>query len=129
VVGEGEMLVDGSVIDNFPIDALRDRRPARLIGVDISAEMRFGAERDSTHAPAWWDIASWRDYRRTVPGLAQLLVGAAMVGSRSAKASARGAVQMLLEPPLPGIGLLDWRAFDRIVEAGYDYAREVIVRN
>jgi hypothetical protein len=36
---------------------------------------------------------------------------------------------MLLEPPLPGIGLLDWRAFDRIVEAGYDYAREVIVRN
>lgn len=129
VVGAGEMLVDGSVIDNFPIDALRDRRPARLIGVDISAEMRFGAERDSTHAPAWWDIASWRDYRRTVPGLAQLLVGAAMVGSRSAKASARGAVQMLLEPPLPGIGLLDWRAFDRIVEAGYDYAREVIVRN
>ena len=129
VVGVGELLVDGSVIDNFPIEALRDRRPARLIGVDISAEMRFGAERDSTHAPAWWDIASWRDYRRTVPGLAQLLVGAAMVGSRSAKAARRGTVQQLLEPPLPGIGLLDWRAFDRIVEAGYEYAREVIVRN
>lgn len=123
VVGAGEMLVDGSVIDNFPIDALRDRRPARLIGVDISAQVRLGDHGESTHAPAWWDLAGWRDYRRSVPGLAQLLVGAAMVGSRSAKASARGGVQLLLEPPLPGIGLLDWRAFDRIVEAGYDYAR------
>ena len=129
VVGEREMLVDGSVIDNFPIDALRDRRPARLIGVDISAEIRLGTGRDSTHAPAWWELGAWREYRRTVPGLAQLLVGAAMVGSRSAKASARGAVQLLLEPPLPDVGLLDWRAFDRIVEAGYAYAREVIVRD
>ncbi|NBU26610.1 MAG: hypothetical protein EBS39_13565, partial [Gammaproteobacteria bacterium] len=129
VVGEREMLVDGSVIDNFPIDALRDRRPVRLIGVDISAEIRLGTGRDSTHAPAWWEFGAWRDYRRTVPGLAQLLVGAAMVGSRSAKASGRSAVQLLLEPPLPGIGLLDWRAFDRIVEAGYAYAREVIVRS
>ncbi|MFM7627130.1 MAG: patatin-like phospholipase family protein, partial [Gammaproteobacteria bacterium] len=128
VVGEGEMLVDGSVIDNFPIDALRDRRPARLIGVDISAEMRIADHSDSTHAPAWWDLAGWRDYRRSVPGLAQILVGAAMVGSRSAKASARGAVQLLIEPPLPGIGLLDWRAFDRIVEAGYAYGREVMGR-
>lgn len=129
VVGEREMLVDGSVIDNFPIDALRDRRPARLIGVDISAEIRLDTGRDSTHAPAWWELRAWRDYRRTVPGLAQLLVGAAMVGSRSAKASARGAVQLLLEPPLPGVGLLDWRAFDRIVEAGYAYAREFIARD
>lgn len=128
VVGAGEMLVDGSVIDNFPIDALRDRRPVRLIGVDISAQVRLGDHGESTHAPAWWDLAGWRDYRRTVPGLAQLLVGAAMVGSRSAKASARGGVQLLLEPPLPGIGLLDWRAFDRIVGAGYEYAREVMVR-
>lgn len=128
VVGAGEMLVDGSVIDNFPIDALRDRRPARLIGVDISAQVSLGDHGESTHAPAWWDLAGWRDYRRSVPGLAQLLVGAAMVGSRSAKASARGGVQLLLEPPLPGIGLLDWRAFDRIVGAGYEYAREVMVR-
>ena len=129
VVGEGEMLVDGSVIDNFPIEALRDRRPARLIGVDISVQMRSADHSDSTHAPAWWDLGGWRRYRRSVPGLAQLLVGAAMVGSRSAKASARGAVQLLLEPPLPGVGLLDWRAFDRIVEAGYGYAREVIARD
>jgi len=123
VVGEGEMLVDGSVIDNFPIDALRDRRPARLIGVDISAAIRLRTGRESTHAPAWWELGAWRDYRRTVPGVAQLLVGAAMVGSRSAKASARSAVDLLLEPPLPDVGLLDWRAFDRIVEAGYAYAR------
>jgi len=37
-------------------------------------------------------------------------------------------VQLLIEPPLPGIGLLDWRAFDRIVEAGYAYGREVMGR-
>jgi len=28
-----------------------------------------------------------------------------------------------LKPPLPNIDLLDWRAFDRAIQAGYDYAR------
>jgi len=27
----------------------------------------------------------------------------------------------MLEPPLPGVQLLDWKALDRAVEAGYRY--------
>ena len=126
VTGAREVLVDGGILDNFPIDALRDRRPARLIGVDIASDDRLQSGGESTEAPAWWNLAGRRRYRRVAPALPQLLMSAAMVGSRSAKATGRSAIDLLLEPPLPGIGILDWRAFDRIIEAGYAHAREVI---
>lgn len=51
-----------------------------------------------------------------------MLVRAAMVGSVTQAQLGRDQAQLVLEPPLPGVQLLDWKALDRAVEAGYSYA-------
>ena len=33
---------------------------------------------------------------------------------------------MLLKPPLINVDLLNWQAFDRAIEAGYQYARATL---
>jgi predicted acylesterase/phospholipase RssA len=46
-----------------------------------------------------------------------------MVNSAAAERAQRELADVLLKPPLPNIELLDWQAFDRAIQAGYDYAR------
>jgi len=40
--------------------------------------------------------------------------------------SAARVADVILKPPLAGIGLLNWQAFDRAIEAGYGYARQAL---
>ncbi len=47
---------------------------------------------------------------------------AGMVNSVSGAAAQRSLADVLLKPPLAGIDLLEWRAFDRAIESGYQYA-------
>ena len=47
---------------------------------------------------------------------------AGMVNSVSSAAAQRALADVMLKPPLANIDLLDWRAFDRAIESGYDYA-------
>jgi NTE family protein len=44
------------------------------------------------------------------------------VGSTAQRKMVREQADFLFEPPLEGIGMSDWRAFDRCVEQGYVHA-------
>jgi hypothetical protein len=48
---------------------------------------------------------------------------AGMVNSTATERAQRELADVLLKPPLPNIDLLNWQAFDRAIQAGYDYAR------
>ena len=61
-----------------------------------------------------------------MPGIFSLLVRAGTVNSAAKAVAGRGQVDLLLEPPLEAIDMLDWRAFDRAVEVGYRYTMETL---
>jgi NTE family protein len=46
-----------------------------------------------------------------------------MINSASSAAEQRGLADVLLKPPLANVDLLNWHAFDRAIQAGYDFAR------
>ena len=48
---------------------------------------------------------------------------AGMINSAASERTQRELADVLLKPPLPNIDLLNWQAFDRAIQAGYDYAR------
>jgi NTE family protein len=113
-----DVLVDGAAINNLPIDVMHARGPGLVIGCDVGAN-HHSAPQATADGPPLWRLFS-RGGRRM--NIFQILMRAGMVNSVSSGAAQRNLADVLLKPPLANIDLLDWHAFDRAIEAGYDHA-------
>ena len=96
------VLVDGAAINNLPVDIMQQHAPGIVIGCDVGADRTFGERRVN---------------------IFQILMHAGIVNSASSERAQRELADVLLKPTLPDIDLLNWKAFDRAIQAGYDYAR------
>jgi NTE family protein len=72
--------------------------------------------------PLPWQLMSWLRVRRHRPNIFQILWRAGMVNSSAMTAARRERTDLLLQPPLAQIDMLNWSAFERAIAAGYEYA-------
>jgi NTE family protein len=124
---EGDLLVDGGVLNNFPTDVLERKGVRRIIGVDLTRSKSRIYEHDEipgTWRLLWDRLRGRRRYR--LPGLSSILMNTTILYSESRREEARQAVDLYFNPEFGRIGLLEWSAFDRLVEIGYQHAREVL---
>jgi NTE family protein len=125
VCHKGEVYVDGAVINNLPTDVMHALQPGAMAAVDIGADDALRTTIEEYATPPWWKLAF--DFGRgTRPGIFDILIRSGMVNAELASAERRHLVSLLLEPPVRDIGLLDWKAYERAVDAGYQYALRVI---
>jgi NTE family protein len=119
VLHRGEVYVDGALVDNLPTDVMAADGIAHLTAVSIRAdiELRSGIEDFAT--PPWWRLLLQQRRSPRWPGLVSTLTRAAMVNSEETSEHCRALAQRLITPPLDHIGMLDWRDWQRAVEAGY----------
>jgi NTE family protein len=101
-----DVLVDGAAINNLPVDLMQSHAPGMVIGSDVGAD-RFVLGRGG---------------KRRI-NIIQILMHSGMVNNASSAAAQRELADVLLKPPLANVDLLNWHAFDRAIEAGYDYAK------
>lgn len=131
VIWEGELLIDGGVFNNFPTDVMSQMGARRIIGVDLA---RRGAKKfDFEDIPSTWQLLLDRfrprkKRRYRLPGLGAVLMGVTILYSESRREEAKRSVDIYLNPELPGIGLLDWKAFDRTVRLSYVGTKDVLSR-
>jgi NTE family protein len=100
-----DLLVDGAAINNLPVDIMQRHAPGLVIGSDVGAD---------------------RSHRAGRINIFQVLMRAGMVNSAASVAAQRRLADVLLKPPLDNIDLLNWRAFDRAIDAGYAYALQTL---
>ena len=125
-VEAGEVLVDGGVINNFPVDVMSAMWRGPVIGVDVASDRALtAAAEDLEQGSFWWLL---RQGRRNAPGIVSLLIRAGTVRSEGQMEASRDMADLLLEPPLEMIGVRDWHAYERAIEAGYRYAMETLER-
>jgi NTE family protein len=120
-VVEGEdILVDGGVLDNFPVETMRDSHQGFVIGSDVSGQPE-GLNREEFARPL--NFFQWvaRNGFSQPPPIAGLLMRAATV--RNDPRLGRDLADVVILPDLPGIELRDWTAYDDAVEAGYVAAK------
>jgi NTE family protein len=123
VVHNGELFVDGATINNLPVDVMRDAGLGRVIGVDVAADRVFTTDSIDSDAPPFWKLMQWFRGRKHRIHILQILWRAGMVNSATNTLARRELSDLLLQPPLEQIDMLNWRAFDRAVDAGYRYAQ------
>lgn len=121
VVHNAELFVDGATINNLPVDVMRDAGVGKIIGVDVAADRTFTTDCEHSDAPPLWRMLKWFRGRKHRINILQILWRAGMVNSAANTAARRELSDLLLQPPLEQIDMLNWQAFDRAIEAGYVY--------
>lgn len=122
------LAIDGAMLNNLPVDVMRDRAVSNVIAVDLSAGEE-AEELDVLEIPSPLQILLSRlpfSRRARVPGIVTVLVKATLMASAVHSRAMRGDADLLLSPPVGRFGLLESNAFDAIVEVGYDHAREAL---
>jgi NTE family protein len=122
VVHKGELLVDGGTMNNLPVDAMRDLGRGPVIGCDVGADRAFTTDTDDVDVPLPWQLMRWMREKNHRPNIFQILWRAGMVNSNAMTAAHREKTDLLLQPPLAQIDMLNWNGFDRAIAAGYEYA-------
>ena len=117
VFHQQRILVDGGLINHLPVDIMRGFARGRVIGVDVGSKTPLAACDDVDELSV---LARLRLLRgRRAPNILQLLLSAGNLSTKRAAAANAEQSSILLTPQLDGIDILDWRAFDRAIEAGY----------
>jgi NTE family protein len=127
-VAEGNhILVDGGVLNNLPIDQVLAMRRGPVIAVDVMKQHRLHASAKHIEEISLWDLL--RPRRRGVPNILSLLMRSGTLGSELQVRHLRPRVDLLIEPQLESVGMLDFAAADRVIEAGYRHAIEVLEKS
>ncbi|MBB6184760.1 patatin-like phospholipase family protein [Oleiagrimonas soli] len=116
VLHDGHVHVDGAVINNLPTDVMYDRGMATIVACDIRADdvLTSAVDRD-------WQPGIWRQWmqRDLYPCMGSILLRSGMVNAEVSANQRRALATRVMRPHVENIGLLDFKAFDRVVEAGY----------
>jgi predicted acylesterase/phospholipase RssA len=101
VVRGGRLLVDGGVLNNLPVDHMAETAEGPVLAVDVIRRLE--------------DL---EDSRPALPSIAETLARASVLGSVERAERNRALALVLVTPEVQAIGLRDWSALDRAVEAG-----------
>ncbi|MFN4071524.1 MAG: patatin-like phospholipase family protein, partial [Thermus caldifontis] len=104
---EGQLLFDGGVLDNLPVDAARFLGATEVWALDVTPE------REVAEAP------------KGLLALARRAVDLMQLHLTSVRLTLY-APEVYVRPSLPGVGIEDFRLLEEIVEAGRKAAKEVV---
>jgi NTE family protein len=125
LLDNGEVLVDGGVVDNFPVDVMAGSGRGPIVGIDVGGAMALmpGTEVPLNRRGL---MGFLRPNPGPLPGIVSVLSRVGTVSSTLQTSLAQAQLSLLIEPPIADVPLLDWHSFDRAVEAGYRAAQAAI---
>jgi predicted acylesterase/phospholipase RssA/CRP-like cAMP-binding protein len=127
----GNLLVDGSVLDNLPTDLMRQRCPGPIVAVDVNAAAVVATGLDTrAEMPGWPHL--WRSLNRfsrkaAFPNIMDILMRSATLSTSSAAERSRAEADLYIHPPVDNFSGVGWGAIDRLVEIGYEHACQSII--
>jgi len=127
---DGDLLVDGGVMNNFPFEMMRDNSTvATIIAMDVARDQGPAAAADYGMSVSGFQalISSFRRGESVYPSapsvLRSLLAGAIQNQNASL---ADGSLDLLLTLRLPGFGLLDFERSRVIADTGYEASKSEV---
>jgi predicted acylesterase/phospholipase RssA len=125
VLSDGDILVDGGLVNNLPGDVMRERACRTLIVVDVGSEHEFTFNLPEFPSP--WQFLRSRILpfaaRIEVPHIVDVLIRTTDVSSSQKARDVKRNADICLRPPIEAYGVLQFESLDEIAEVGYRYAK------
>ncbi len=123
----GDLLIDGTVLNNLPTDVMNKVSNGKIIAIDVNPRAALRAETaygESLSAlQIFWNWLNPFRQRLRVPNIYTVFDRATMLYSMHQAAVLKSNfADLYLHPPTDDFGLLDFKLLERIVETGYQYA-------
>jgi NTE family protein/lysophospholipid hydrolase len=122
---DGHLLVDGAILNNVPVDIMRQRVGKGLvIAADVNLRQDLAVD-PALHRLSGWDALFRMIFRRQsrLPTLPEILVRAGIVGGISHRDRTKGLADLYLEPPVSHFPLIAYGQARTIAQVGEDAAR------
>ncbi len=125
VIEDGEMIVDGGVMNNFPVDlAIKFSESERVIGVHCAPRSVRKRHYDLVDQISGWQVLGKRinpaSKAPKVPPIAATIMRTLDVNSLALARKNELLCDLLLQPEPTRYSLLDFEAYDNIMQLGYD---------
>lgn len=128
---DGDLLIDGGVMNNLPVDVMAARlRGGPMIAVDLNTEVELRAAE-----PFEASLSGWRVLLRKLspfapaldaPGIHSILMRTLELGDSGARRDRIQAapIALHLRPPVGPCGMFDFKAAFSLIEVAYRYTAE-----
>jgi predicted acylesterase/phospholipase RssA len=136
VLSRGELLVDGAILENVPVQAMRERLGTPLekrrgngtiIAIDVDVRVGLSADPNLERLSVWRTLKGFfGSGAHPSPGIGDILYSAGHVGGANRRAQTMAKADHYLQPPVAEFALMGYRRSREIAEVGYRYAMEHI---
>jgi NTE family protein len=127
VLEDGEVYVDGGVINNLPGDIMR-RQCSTVIVVEVSPNLDLTTK--ITEIPSPWKLLARKliPFKKSIkmPSILDIMLSTVLTGSFIAANSVKHDADLSLTPPLQDIGFMDFKKMEKITAVGYKYTLDVL---
>jgi len=130
--GDGEVLVDGAVMNNLPVDVMTQLSRG---GPIVAVNLRSPAEMPARQLPGTGVVSGWQTLWRRLtpfgatpemPTMLDILARSNEMSGAEATRALEETATYVLHPPTGGHAFLDFGALDELIETGYRHTLEQI---
>jgi NTE family protein len=125
-IENGEILVDGGLVDNLPVETMKKLCQGKVYAVDVSEQVEFSSKLSESYTVSGWKLL-WQQLnpfaeKPDIPNILNTLYRTTTVGGVRASENAKTLADLCFEPPVSQFGVFEWKSVEKIIEVGYRYA-------
>ena len=129
VSDEGELLVDGGVMNNLPIDVMRTlSEGGPVIAVNVSLQRDQGKDYSFGTHVSGWQVLGGRLRRQplNVPSLVSCIMRTIEINEVRTRKAKFALADLLIAPPIGVFSLLEFESWQKIIDVGYRATQEAL---
>ena len=125
VIEDGQLLVDGALLNNVPGDIMRELGCGRVVISEVSVEQDEAF--CCTRVPTVWEIVRGKFTRQKpaapFPSMLEILLRSVTLASARREREILHDADLVFHPPINQFALMDFQSLHAIVNVGYEHAR------
>lgn len=130
-VWKGDILIDGAVFNNYPVDVMLSQGAAYVIGVTMEKLDYRPVIFDRTPSPLalMWDRLvrpKNRQLYRGLPSISTMVFRSVVMASIEHQRRMHEVADLSFNPVIRGVGMLQWNAAEKLFDMGLEYGRKVL---